>query len=150
MDGKEQAIQHLTQKKKDLMEKREKLMRPIQELDHEISALTTSISILFRDETPSTCTAEIGGFPLRKIKNMTQTQALIEIAKFNGGTIKSLEIKPILIAAKLMKNTKNAAHMVNGAITRSDAFERISRGKYRLKELAPTPKGNGVLHSPVQ
>lgn len=149
MDGKGQAIQYLTQKKKELTEKREKLMRPIQELEKEIAALSVAVAILFRDETPA-ATAEVGGFPLRKIRNMTQTQALLEIAKYNGGTVKSREVKTILIAAKLMKNTKNAAGMVNGVIARSDAFDRVKRGEYRLKEMPPLLKGDGVLHSPVQ
>jgi hypothetical protein len=129
MVSQDQAIQRLTQKKKELLEKREKLMRPVQELDKEIAALTLAVAVLLRDETP----AEADGFPLRKIRNMTQTQALRVIAEYNGGTIKSLEVKAILIAAKLMKNTKNAAGMVNGLITRSEAFERIGRGAYRLR-----------------
>jgi hypothetical protein len=148
MDGKEQAIQYLTQKKKELTEKMDKMMRPIQELQQEIAALSTSISLLFRDDTPTTPGAEVGGFPLRKIRNMTQTQALIEIAKYNGGTIKSLDVKPILIAAKLMKHTKNAAHMVNGAITRSEAFDRIGRGEYRLKELNLKLEVGDTMHVP--
>lgn len=152
MDGKEQAIQYLTQKKKELTEKVDRMMRPIQELQKEIAALTMSISVLLREEIPSGST-EIGGFPLRRIRNLTQTQAVVEIAKYNGGVIKSLEVKPILIAAKLMKNTKNAAHMVNGVIARSAAFDRVRRGEYRLKD-APL-EGDGAtealrLQSPVQ
>jgi hypothetical protein len=130
MVSQDQTIQRLTQKKKELLEKREKLMRPIQELDKEIAALTLSVAVLLRDEMPP----ETDGFPLRKIRNMTQTQALIAIAEYNGGTIKSLEVKSILTAAKLMKNSKNAAGMVNGIIARSEAFTRIRRGEYRLKE----------------
>jgi hypothetical protein len=154
MDSKEQAIQYLTQTKKDLSEKMDKLMRPIQELQREIAALTTSISVLLRDDAPSVSATEVSGFPIRKIRNMTQTQAVVEIAKYNGGTIRSLDVKPILIAAKLMKSSKNAAHMVNGVIARSEAFERVRRGEYRLKEDSPM-KGDGttgILHlqSPVQ
>jgi hypothetical protein len=48
--------------------------------------------------------------------------------------IKSIDVKSILVAAKLMKNTKNASGMVNGIIARSEAFERIGRGEYRLKD----------------
>jgi len=138
MDGREQAIQYLTQKKRELTEKRDKLMRPILELDKEIGAVSATLALALRDDTSVSLEAE--GFPLRKIKNMTQTQALIEIAKYNGGTITSLEVKPILIAAKLMKNTKNAAHMVNGAIARSGAFDRTGRGKYRLKSEENEPE----------
>jgi hypothetical protein len=150
MDNAEQTVQRLTQKKKELADKREKLMRPIQDLDREIAALTVSISVFLRDDN----LVESSGFPLRKLRKMTQTQALMEIAKYNGGTIKSLDVKTILIAAKLMKPTKNAAGMVNGIITRSDAFERVRRGEYRLKE-GPILRGNGltgVLHlqAPVQ
>jgi hypothetical protein len=150
MEGRDQTIQYLTQKKKELIEKREKLMRPILEVDKEIAALTVSVAVLLRDETAT----ETDGFPLRKLRNMTQTQALMEIAKYNGGTIKSLEVKTILIAAKLMRATKNAAGMVNGIISRSEAFERIRRGEYRLKE-SPPLRGDGttgILHlqSPVQ
>jgi hypothetical protein len=147
MDGKEQAIQYLTLKKKELTEKRDKLMRPIQDLDNEIACLTASISLVLRDDNSPVSAAEVSGFPLRKIRNMTQTQAVVEIAKFNGGTIKSIEVKPILIAAKLMQGTKNAAHMVNGVIARSEAFDRIGRGVYRLKETpkeAPSARGDGV------
>jgi hypothetical protein len=133
MDSKAQAIQYLTQKKKEMCAKVEKMMNPIREMQKEIGALSVTIEVLLRDEAPSVSATEVGGFPLRKIRNMTQTQAVVEIAKYNGGTIKSLEIKPILIAAKLMKNSKNAAHMVNGVITRSEAFERVRRGEYRLK-----------------
>ncbi len=143
MEVRAQAIQYLTQKKKELAEKREKLMRPVQELDKEIAALSATLSVALRDDTPVSLEPE--GFPLRKIRHMTQTQALVEIATYNGGTIRSLEVKPILIAAKLMKNTKNAAHMVNGAIARSGAFERTGRGEYRLKT---EPPDQGVLTGP--
>jgi hypothetical protein len=149
MEAREHTVQYLTQKKKELTERREKLMRPIVELDKELAALSTTLALILREETPAIET----GFPLRKIRGMTQTQAVIEIAKYNGGEIRSLDIKPILVAAKLMKNSKNAAHMVNGVINRSGMFERIGRGRYRLKE-SPTLKGDGIpgifLPSPVQ
>jgi hypothetical protein len=150
MEDRDQLIQGLTRLKKELTEKREKLMRPVQELDDDLAGISKTISILLRSE--ETEKPEIGGFPLRKLRHMTQTQALIEIAKYNGGTIKSLEVKPILIAAKLMKNTKNAAHMVNGAIARSGAFDRVRRGEYRLKEksseLAIQTGPHGMLTTP--
>lgn len=149
MDGREQAIQYLTLKKKELSEKKDKLMRPILELDKEIAAVTATLALALRDDVSVALEAE--GFPLRKIKNLTQTQALVEIAKYNGGTIASIDARPILIAAKLMKNTKNAAHMVNGAIARSGAFIRIGRGKYRLKEDPQKFKEvSGIFHVPVQ
>src|SRR5258708_36111998 len=112
MDSKEQMIQYLTLKKKELTEKREKLMRPVQEVDQELAHLTGTISLLLREGNTSLSATEVTGFPLRKIKNMTKTQAIAQIAKYNGGTIKSLEIKPILIATELRKKNKNKAQTV--------------------------------------
>ena len=129
MEGRDQTIRYLTRKKKELADKREKLMRPVQEADKDLAAISTALAFVLRDDAPEIET----GFPIRKLRNMTQTQALAVIAQYNGGEIKSLDVKPILIAAKLMKNSKNAAHMVNGAITRCGLFERIGRGHYRLK-----------------
>lgn len=132
MAGRDQTIQYLTQKKKELTEKREKLMRPVVDVERELSAVTLTLSVVLREEAVST--VEIG-FPLRKLKNMTQTQALVEIANFNGGELKCLDAKAILVNAKLMKNSRNAARMVNGTINRSGLFDRVSRGVYRLKAL---------------
>jgi hypothetical protein len=139
MEGRDQTIQYLTRKKKELTEKREKLMRPVQDVDKDLTAISTALAFVLRDETPELET----GFPIRKLRNLTQTQALIEIARYNGGEIRSLDVKPILIAAKLMKNSKNAAHMVNGAITRSGLFERIGRGHYKFK-------GDRTIHDEVE
>lgn len=130
MEGRDQIIQYLTNKKRELAERRERLMRPVQEVEKELDAVSTTLALVLRDEIPTVDNA----FPLRKLRNLTQTQALIEIARYNGGSITSLEARPILIAAKLMKNSKNAAHMVNGAITRSGLFQRTGRGRYRLVE----------------
>jgi hypothetical protein len=129
MDGREQTIQYLTTKKKTLGELREKFMQPVLEIDKVLAAVSVTLASILNEKPP----VVENGFPISKIRNMTQTQALIAIAEYNGGTIKSLEVKSILIAAKLMKNTKNAAGMVNGVITRSEAFERVRRGEYRLK-----------------
>jgi hypothetical protein len=129
MEGRDQTIQYLTRKKKELTEKRERLMGPVREAEKDLGAISAALAFILRDDTPEPETE----FPIRKLRNMTQTQALITIAEYYGGEIKSLEVRPILVAAKLMKNSKNAAHMVNGAITRSGLFERIGRGHYRLR-----------------
>src|SRR6267378_4013972 len=104
MDEREQAIQYLTRLKRELSEKRDKLMRPVQEVEQELAGVSKTLEVILRSQTPSK--DEIGDFPLRKIRNMTQTQALVEIARYNGGTITCLQARPILIAAKLMRNTR--------------------------------------------
>src|SRR5258708_22498107 len=108
MDSKEQMIQYLTLKKKELTEKREKLMRPVQEVDQELAHLTGTISLLLREGNTSLSATEVSGFPLRKIKNMTQTQAVVEIAKYNGGANKTRRNQTILLSVQVIeKNKKN-------------------------------------------
>jgi hypothetical protein len=154
MDAREQTIQYLTAKKKTLGELKEQFMKPVLEIDRVLAAVSTTLASILNEKPPA---VEIG-FPINKIRNMTQTQALIAIAEHNGGTIRSLEVKSILIAAKLMKNSKNAAGMVNGIIARSEAFTRIRRGEYRLKETGSLLKDStmtsladhSVTNKPVQ
>ncbi len=153
MDGREQTVQYLTQMKRELLAKREKLLKPVQEIEREIEHVTSTLSVVLRigvlDEKESTL-----GFPVKKLRGMTQAQALIAVAEYNGGTIKALEARAILVAAGVMRNTKNTARMIHSLIARSEAFLRTGRGEYRLKE-SPPLRGDGttgILHlqSPVQ
>ncbi len=144
MEGRDQTIQYLTQVKRDLNARREKLLRPVQELDKEIEHVTAALAVVLRNGVEDEKGNPLG-FPLKKLKGMTQTQALLEIAKYNGGTIKTLEVKPILIGSGIMRSTKNSARMIHGLISRSEAFERIGRGEYRLKA---KPQAQGIMTGP--
>jgi hypothetical protein len=132
MEGREPTIQYLTQVKRDLHAKRERLLRPVQELDKEIEHITSALAVVLRNGIADEKENPLG-FPIKKLKGLTQTQALLEIAKYNGGEIKALEVKPILIGAGIMRSTKNSARMIHGLIARSEAFVRIGRGHYKLK-----------------
>jgi len=148
MEGnREQAIQYLTNVKRNLLAQREKLLLPLRELDRDIERISEALAVVLRNEPVEENSL---GFPIKKLKGMTQTQAVIEIAKYNGGTVKTAAAKPILIGAGIMRHTKNSSRMIQGVIARSEAFERIGRGEYRLKE--PTiPKGDGgALQSHIQ
>ena len=136
MDGREQTIQYLTQLKRDLAAKRERLLKPVQEVDQELEGVSSTLALVLRAGVSVEKTNSGLDFPLRKLKGLTHTQALIEIAKYQGGTLRAQDAKVIMLAAGVMKPTKNATHMVHGAIARSEAFERVGRGEYRLKTAA--------------
>lgn len=153
MDGREQTVQYLTQMKRELVAKREKLLKPVQEIEREIEHVTSTLSVVLRNGALDEKESPLG-FPVKKLRGMTQAQALIAVAEYNGGTIKALEARAILVAGGVMRNTKNAARMVHSLIARSEVFLRTGRGEYRLKDSAPL-RGDGttgVLHlqSPVQ
>ena len=134
MSDREQTIQYLTQMKRDLHVKREKLLRPLQEVDKDIESVTATLAAVLRSTNQEEKENAVG-FPVKKLRGLTHTEALIEIAKYNGGILKAQEAKVIMIGAGVMRNTKNSTHMVHGAIARSEAFERIGRGEYKLKQI---------------
>jgi hypothetical protein len=132
MGDRELVIQYLTQMKRDLAAKRDKLVRPLMELDKKLAEVSSVLGMALSgpaSEDPES----VPGFPLKKLKGLTHVKALLEIAKYNGGTLSAQEAKDIMIRAGVLRQTKNSTHMVHGAIARSEAFERIGRGQYRLK-----------------
>jgi hypothetical protein len=151
MADKQQAINYLTALKRDMIARREQLRRPLAQLEMEIDHVTATLALALREtksenETPKTFT----GFPLAKLRGLSQRQAVIAIARYNGGTIKAQDAKAVLLEAGLMRHTKNATNMVHNAIAQSGVFERIGRGEFRLKESKPKPEDPSLFHAPVQ
>ena len=89
--------------------------------------------------------------PISRLRGMTHSDAVIAIAKHNGGTVRAQDAKRLMIKAGIMKETKNSTNMTHNAILRTERFDRIGPGEFRLKELPPDhPNNNGWAQSPVQ
>lgn len=75
----------------------------------------------------------------RKVRGLTQIEALRRIAQQSGGIVRTIELKPIFIEAKLSKgNPRNVGshlyHLLNGA----EEFEKVEAGTFRwLPYVAP-------------
>jgi hypothetical protein len=132
MADREQAIAYLANMKRNLTARKDELMRPVQELDKEVEHVTATLAILLRNKTSEAI--EQSEFPLEKLRGLSQTQAVIAIARHNGGVIKAQDAKRIMIQAKVMRDTQNSTNMTHNAILQSEKFERIGRGEFRLKE----------------
>lgn len=65
---------------------------------------------------------------------MTQLEFIVQVAKRNGGLVSTTLARYQLVAAGLVQNPKNSYTIVSQVIIRSDRFERVARGLYRLKE----------------
>jgi hypothetical protein len=140
IDNRSFALQYLTEHKKELLEKRERLMRPLQELDQEIEHVTATIrSIQKPNEKSKEFVAVATDFPLGKLRHLTQVQALVVIAKHNNGLVRAQEAKRLLIKAGVMRETKNSTSIVHAVILRSEKFERVRPGEYRLKNIEGDP-----------
>jgi len=136
-ETKNQTIQYLTALKRQLFERRERLMRPITELDKQIAGVVSTIGLLLDSSRPID-DASPRTVLLQKIKGMTQPMALVEIAKYNDGALNAQEAKALMIHAGIMRQTKNSASIVHSVIARTGRFVRTGRGKYRLKPASST------------
>jgi hypothetical protein len=146
MEDREFAVKYLTEHRKNLLERREKLYRPLQELDQEIEHVDATLRSI---QKPAGFVATLTvDFPIAKLRKLTQVQALTVIAKHYGGTFKAQEAKRLLIRAGVMRETKNSTNVIHAVIIRSEKFERVRPGEYRLKEI--TPKSTPAPFDPAR
>ncbi len=132
MEDRDFAVKYLSEHKKDLLERRERLMRPVQELDQELEHVDATLRSIQKTHTLSFPKEDF--FPVAKLRKLTQVQALTVIAKHNGGIVRAQEAKRLLIKAGVMRETKNSTNIIHAVILRSEKFERVRPGEYRLKE----------------
>ncbi len=68
------------------------------------------------------------------LKGLTQIEALVEHARVNNGLLRLPYARRDMIDAGLIRTPKNAPGIISILISRSDRFERLKRGVYRLKD----------------
>jgi hypothetical protein len=139
MENKDFAVAYLTEHRKDLLEKRERLMRPIQELDQEIEHVTATLRSISTPVRVVSMQSRTEEFPIARLRKLTQVQALVVIAKEMNGVVRAQEAKRLLIKAGVMRETKNSTNIIHAVILRSEKFERVRPGEYRLKEITAKP-----------
>lgn len=117
-----------------LLAKRDKLKEQLEEVEKEFDAVATTLKLMGQ-APPGLANLDLGG--------MTHVDALVAIAKANGGVLVVKTARRLMTRANLFTNTKNASSILFTAINRSGKFQRSSPGKYKLaehKEAAkPTP-----------
>ncbi|MGA9510548.1 MAG: hypothetical protein WBV55_18150 [Candidatus Sulfotelmatobacter sp.] len=147
MQSHEDALRYLKAKRQTIMEKLEVFEEDLEHLNATIHFLEKE-SVADRLLTPDV-KAE---FPIGQLRNLTQVQAVVAIAKHNGGIVKAQDAKHLMIQAGVMRNTKNSTNIAHNVILRSGKFERIAPGEFRLKDAKPSAKEDGLFqaHAPVQ
>jgi hypothetical protein len=147
------VVEHLRKVEQMLRRKVEELKKPVVQAEEDLRNVIGTIAIYERNPrlleirlrdaaniTDNVSTEK----PVLSLRGMTHTQAVLAIAKRNGGIIKAQDAKQLMIHAGVMRDTKNSTHMVHNAIINSDRFERIGRGEFRLK-LPANGAGNVIL-----
>lgn len=102
----------------------EKLRHQLAEAEKELEAFSITIKALGFSAPSSALGITLSG--------MTQLEALIAIAKANGGILSVRQARRQMEKAGLFKNPDNASSIIFTAIARSKKFERIGSGKYKL------------------
>jgi hypothetical protein len=144
-------IEQLKKTEDRLRRKIEEMKGPLAQAEEDLRNIAGTIAFYQRTAqgenvaavrgTTVAITTGIVGAP--NLRTMTHKQAVVAIAKHNGGTIKAQEAKQLMIQAGIMRATKNSTRMVHNAIISSDRFDRIAPGEYRLKIAVP-PSGNSA------
>lgn len=126
----------------ELAEMMADLRRDVEErqarVDAETSSLTTARRQLHALETTADFYRErhlVPGLPQpEEIQSMTQIEGMIHIAHQGNGIFKVEDVRRLMLQAGKIANPKNASNILYTLIKRSDMFERISPGVYRLKD----------------
>lgn len=66
------------------------------------------------------------------LRGKTYLEAIMAIAKANNGIVKVTEAKRFLLEAGVAMKPKTAYQIITGTIIRSERFERIAPGQYKL------------------
>lgn len=119
-------VSHLYEK---LLIKRDKLKEQLNEVEKEFEAVSTTLKLM--------------GLPTPGMSNLnldgkTHLEALIEIARANGGLLVVKTARRLMTRAKMFTTPKNASSVLFTAISRSGKFQSIGKGKYELIEQKPT------------
>ena len=147
MGDREQAISYLSEVKKDMLTRREKLLLPLQQLDKELEHVSATLAIVLGQAKNEKDIAM--EFPIAKLRGLSQPQALLAIAKHNNGLVKTQEAKRLMIVAGIMRPTKNSTGVTYNLIKRSEKFVRVGPGEYRLKDFSSKPN-NSLEGVPLQ
>lgn len=82
----------------------------------------------------------------KDILAMNLPQALEALARASGGVLNVVQAKRTLLESGKLKNKKTAGARIYGYVTRSENFERIAPGQYRIVE--PSSKATRKLEQP--
>jgi hypothetical protein len=133
----EEILAGLQNREKLQRQKVEKLRKPLIQAEEDLQRLVGAIELYLREAKSvdlEEALSETVSLPATKLRGMTQLSAVIAIAKSNGGVVRAQDAKRLMIKAGIMSATKNATNMTHNVILRSERFERIAPGEYKLKD----------------
>jgi hypothetical protein len=133
MNSDEFLLEELQALEKSLQESLERLRKPYVQAEDDLKNVMGTIAILKRNPRPSSSENFESTTQNLNLRGLTHKDAVVAIAKANGGVVRAQDAKRMMIKAGVMSATKNSTNMTHNVIIKSDLFDRIGPGEYRLK-----------------
>jgi hypothetical protein len=131
-------MQEENQERVKALERYELAGAELRELDARIAALERTLELYSQRHGLVAEKAPIVESLRAKFGNMKTKDALIEIARDNGGLLLAAEAGKILVRAGFFKNNASAAGTIYPTLHRyAVLFEKVGKGKYRLVQTPP-------------
>lgn len=148
-------VDHLNNLAGAMRKKIEELRPPLEQVEKDLEHVLGMIDFYARNAPkqpaspipPFPSVTVRSGNPPLSLRGLSQKQAVIAIAKANGGVVKAQDAKRLMIEAGIMKNTKNSTRMVHNAIINSERFDRIAPGEFRLKVVVAAIRVSNAIPS---
>lgn len=123
---------------RDRLRERVKVLRQqLDEAERQLSSVTVTMELLgYKGGNLAAIDESVRNIEPASLKGLTQEQALVKIARANGGKFLVAVAKRLLLAAGLIANPKNASNIIYNVIARSEKFHRLKAGEYQLIEQA--------------
>ncbi|MGA9157497.1 MAG: hypothetical protein WB249_11950 [Candidatus Sulfotelmatobacter sp.] len=143
--GNSQLVDGLLALKNRLQDTRDTAKRDFDESERRLQAVMTTLAVLMEEALPAPIVHVVDLEEERLIEELrtkhTQLQGLIAIAHRNKGVVSTKDAIRLLQRSGLMSPTKNASNILYNVINRSERFDQLGGGKYRLK----TPANGGSV-----
>ena len=127
----EDTIDELSRLIDHLHAERDRAETRLQQIGDEISAVEQTIDI-YRRRGSKLPAEPLPNVNAGEFRGLSQLDALILIANKHGGRFKVSPARKLMVEAGLFKNPDNASGAIHTVIQRSDRFERVKKGTYRL------------------
>lgn len=146
MENKDASLDRIVALKSKLETRLETLSQKLAETQKQLTQVQSTLDLLQSEQknTPKGKRKANLGVSPAELKGMTQPQALAYIAEKNNGRLEVAPARLLLVDAGIMKGGKNASNVLFSVIDRSDRFERIKRGEYKLRPEKNAPEEEGT------
>lgn len=136
-------FRHLKTKKEALQARH---AAELAEIDSQIEAVNITLRLLREQQTANSIEELKPATIPNNLLGKTAREACIEIARNNGGLVRVADAKEALVAARILKPSKNTWAIVYTTLKRSEEFEKAGpSGVFRLVKSSPSDAQANLL-----